>query len=514
MENNTGNESRGGWFEGPLRHKAKAIVCILVIMGLVVAATYFSTKSYRSEGGLYFRLGRENSTLDPTAAMGESVVVTSAGSREREMNSILEIAKSRAAAEQLVDAVGVDEILTDANNGEPPAEGEPGLTAKLGVRPELPPRDKAIEHVQERLEVKAASDANIVWVAYEAQSPEFAQQVVDQFIKSYLDLHVKHHRNPSSANFLSEQAEKSKMRLAQLEDALTNTKTELAMAAPDEQRSATVNQAARLELALLENEAIEASVQKQVDKLRELIENEPETRVISETSGISNDAADRMRDRLYQLQIQEQNLLSRKTKSHPEVITLRQQIKESQSILAKENDSRTEVTKGINRARQTGEIELLNLLPTLEMYRAKSVALRERFNNTAEQLNALANKESQINQLTREVELADAEYRRFAAGRDQAKLEAALEFERISNVNVIQAATLSRKPVRPNWLINLSAGFVLALGISWGLTSILVAWRPAQQSVVQPSTPAPARRPTVAREDVEDVVAIPRSTPV
>ncbi|MEL6896047.1 MAG: hypothetical protein AAFP90_08090, partial [Planctomycetota bacterium] len=308
-----------GWFDGLLRYPILALLIAGTIFSLAFVATYLSHRSYQSEGALYFRVGRENTTLDATASVGERIVLSSPGSREREMNSILAISKSRNMVERLVDSIGVDPLLSDQSNGGTPSDGN-GLTVQIGIKAKLPPRERAIRHVQDRLSVSAVSDANIIRARYEGHSPEFAQQVIQAYLDAYQELHVSIHHNSGSQSFLEDQTKVAKQRLDNLEQQLSYVKKSLLMAAPDEQRVALVTRASKLQTDLMENEAVEASLARQIDVLKEMLNESPKTMVVSSTSGKNNEATDRMRDRLYQLQLQQQRLVSRKQNDHPEVI--------------------------------------------------------------------------------------------------------------------------------------------------------------------------------------------------
>ena len=56
-------------------HRKKAVLWFLVITGTVAVLTFCWPRTYRSEGKLLVRLGRENATLDSTVTLGESAVV-------------------------------------------------------------------------------------------------------------------------------------------------------------------------------------------------------------------------------------------------------------------------------------------------------------------------------------------------------------------------------------------------------------------------------------------------------
>src|SRR5437764_12111613 len=101
------------------RHRRKALTCALAILAATALITLVSPRAYRSQAKLFVRLGRENATLDPTAAVGQGPVVAVPQSRDAELVTAVEILKSRILVEKVVDAIGPPTIL-----GEPPSADE------------------------------------------------------------------------------------------------------------------------------------------------------------------------------------------------------------------------------------------------------------------------------------------------------------------------------------------------------------------------------------------------------
>ena len=91
-----------------LRHKIKSIIVFLLVMMFAVAVFVVWPRKFGSEGRLFVQLGRNNSGLNST---GGSQSVSIQDSRETEILSVAEIAKSRAVIEAVVDEIGPEQIL-------------------------------------------------------------------------------------------------------------------------------------------------------------------------------------------------------------------------------------------------------------------------------------------------------------------------------------------------------------------------------------------------------------------
>src|SRR5258708_17214696 len=85
------------------------------VLFLVVVFILLSSRAYRSTAKLFVRLGRENVTLDPTATFGQTPVVAVPPTRENEINSVVEILRTRALLEEVVDRVGPAAILGEGD---------------------------------------------------------------------------------------------------------------------------------------------------------------------------------------------------------------------------------------------------------------------------------------------------------------------------------------------------------------------------------------------------------------
>src|SRR6476660_4459756 len=79
--------------------KVFAVGAVLALFG-----TLLMPRSYYSEARLFVRFGRENQ-VDPTASGGQMVALYE--SRESEINSLIEILKSRAIWDRVVEELGL-----------------------------------------------------------------------------------------------------------------------------------------------------------------------------------------------------------------------------------------------------------------------------------------------------------------------------------------------------------------------------------------------------------------------
>jgi len=477
-----------------LRHKKKAILFFLTVMAIVTLATVLLPKTYRSEAKLFVRLGRENATLDPTAMLGEDTVVAIPPSRENEINSVAEMLKARLLVEEVVDTIGPEAIL--GSDGRSPT-GDRRLAGPLEHPPKQPrtrrdssrvgwgrwlrdqlltplsDRDRAVRKVSKRLDVTPVRKSDLIQVSYEARSPKLAQSVVAKLCDSYLEQHVRLNRTAGAHDFLARETEHLRQKLARAEEELRDLKNEAGLASREGRRRIVVERIGRLEDQLLANSALMAASEAKVQRLREALAGLPETQVTEKTTGFANFGTDGMREQFYALKLKEQELASRLTESHPVLQEIRRQAEAAKEVLDREEPTRTQVTTGPAKTFEEIHLALFREEPVLSSLRAEADSLQQQLVGARDELRTLNENELRIANLEREIRLHEANYLKYSANLEQARIDEAMENQRISNINVVQPATYDAKPVRPNKLKNLILG--LLVGIFGGLAVALVA---------------------------------------
>ncbi len=197
------------------RHKRKMLVFFSATMTLVVLGLFLMPRSYTSDARLFVRIGKESISLDPTATTSETVALQE--SRESEINSEIEILRSRTLLEDVVDKLGTDDVLTGVKSGEAgDGAGEsswlslvwaPVNIARTALHGHISPKETAIERLEKAITITAPRRSNVIIVKSTGRSPEHAQRLLQAFVDSYADRHVKANRTHGSYDFFVDQAQ-------------------------------------------------------------------------------------------------------------------------------------------------------------------------------------------------------------------------------------------------------------------------------------------------------------------
>src|SRR3954454_18268274 len=120
-----------------VRHLKMGLKVFIVGAVLALLGAMFMPRSYYSEARLFVRFGRENQ-VDPTASGGQMVALYE--SRESEINSLIEILKSRAIFDRVVNELGPELVLSgrpassiadSTSSNEHPSRAHQRAVAKL-----------------------------------------------------------------------------------------------------------------------------------------------------------------------------------------------------------------------------------------------------------------------------------------------------------------------------------------------------------------------------------------------
>jgi len=468
-------------------HKWKILIFTILLFSAATATTFLRPNIYRSEAQLLLRLGRESVVLDPTASIGEITHINR--SYDWEINSELQILKSRDIAERVVDELGVEafqqkqeaaafdpnslvaskpvnQTLQTAKEVLNAIEAGPAkLTARVGLAQPLSEREKAVRKLQDGLEVKAVQNANVINLAYEEQSPIFAADVLTKFIQAYLEKHLAVYCIADSQRFFEQQVSDLRTKLDAAEGKLEAMKNTTGISSLPEQRAAKVTLIGDLEHGISTAEAELTAANAKIAKINDLVAGIPDTVIVEETSGFSDYGADLMRSKLYELRIAEKDIEAKYTPDSRQLDMIRKQIKEGTDLLQNEQSkpNRTEVKKGVNAAYQQMQMTLLAEQSNVSGLQSKLATMRAQAAQAKASLQTMNQVETQTGQLQREITLLTESYNRYAGKLEEARIDHALKAERISNISVLQAATVPTSPIGPQKILRLALGLLLAI---------------------------------------------------
>jgi uncharacterized protein involved in exopolysaccharide biosynthesis/Mrp family chromosome partitioning ATPase len=428
------------------RHKWKIIIFFL--LGVVAsAAVYFLTPAvYQSEATLLVRYISESTLLDQLST-GERITSPGRGG-ENVINSEIAILSSRDLIEKVMDEMGVSRFSAEPTN--------------------TLDRARIAEAVMSAIKIDAPKNSNIIRVTFDGTSPTVAQEFLRRLTESYLQKHIEIHRAAGAYEFLAQQTDQLRSRLSETEDDLRKLKYSEGIVSIDETKKSVAQRADELTRGLDELVTTLAAAKARAEVLRPMqaIAGVGRTSTVWMASDV-NDAAPALKARLLRLQQRETELLSAYTVDSIPVKSLREQISETQRLL--DGEKPTVTASNVVTSSPT-----TNFMPVLWEEQANIAALQAKVSVQKELLNrvlAEAKKvdavETRIVQLQRSKDLQEANYKYFSQSLEHARIDEALNSGKISNINIVQPATLPAKKIRLK--LPQKMGLALLLGVALGL---------------------------------------------
>ena len=430
------------------RHRKKALSVFFIIFGICLVWIVFRSKTYESVAKLYVRMGR-NVTLDPTATTGKNVEIRP--SHEIEINSILEILNSRQVAKLVVQDLGVETILRpkfDANSVDSDSDDGQGPTPRSTLSKIIisinefifqpvneSDQNRAITKVLAGTSFSAPKQSSVVTLQCRASHPQLAQQIASSWTNAFLREYLRLTRTQGSYEFFTKQVKTFEKLLADAERELKDIKSTSELVSVEGQQKILVSVIDTIRFKTLLNKSLLASSEAKLQALEQQVDALAPQDTTKQMTSVSDDSWDRMRERLYELQIQEQELKTRAFANHPDVVAVEKQRKEVEVILKSQPDTRL-----LQRS-------ILNERVLIASLRSEKEVLQEARLQSERELRKLNDDTMKIVALERQIEILGTNYRTHIDKMEEARIHQSLDDKRISSVNTMQPASLNERPI-------------------------------------------------------------------
>lgn len=464
-----------------LWHYRLSIIGSTIVLTAVLAAVVFILPvRYDSDAQLLVRLGRGTLSTDPTSSITPTVSVQE--TRLSQVNSVKEMLQSRALAEQVVMRVGADRILEPHGVVERTLQyWTEQLSARLGrgggggggegqlsseETKEHLKVEEAIAKLQDNLHLTTTKNAYTLHLRVRSGSPYLSRDLLDALVDLYQDYHVQAYHADGTLTFFEDQTNRSYQAAIQTREKVRQAKNAMGVIEIEAARVALREQLSQAERELAQTETDLAGTSSEVKRYESELASLPE-RVQSETiTGITSIIGDGMRQKLYDLEVQAKELASKLQEDHPQMRAIRDQLAAAAKIAQGERKEQPQNREAINPVYQQLELAYRTSLIHEEGLRAKRESLLKQLEELDQDIIELNKNELELTKLTWEATLAENLYLQNAQNRDKAKLLDDLDVEGLSEISVVQPASLQLKKSSPKRFLLLVAAAMLAGGLA------------------------------------------------
>lgn len=468
--------------ESIFRHKGTALG--VFILGALLTWGFLSLRqrNYDSNAKAFVRVGRESVTVDPTAAATGQMLQLS-DSQKRAIQSSIDILQSDEMVHKLIEYFGTQRIL-----GVKESDRESNYTAGTSVKRLLQkfkgqlaalnilePKNEmtiAAGSLRKRINVRSEADSNVLSIRVRSEDPEFSQELNAKLLEIFREAHLKAHRSPGAFAFFTEQLELTRKEIAECSSKLSAVKNSSNVTSVSDKRSVLSEKLKAIELAMLTAKGdFESSVAKTTE-LGNAIESLPEKLVTSEIVGLTNTSKDDMRSKLYTLELELADLAARYTPEHPLVLNKRSQVEDAKRVHETET-TESQKTTTTNPSREQFVVQRALAIADTASAKAKIQELESQQHKLESEVQSLNKSEAEIESLERDLAVLGAKHQRYSEALEQSRVDDALQAERLSSVNIIQAPTLELSPVDVSNTIIFMGGVFVSIVAAIGSTFIL-----------------------------------------
>ena len=460
------------------RHRIKAFFAWAAVMLCVVILYIFWPRLYSSEGRLYVKMDRNNQSVVPSTS-GAPVAIQD--TRETEIRSVIEIIRSRAVLDQVVDKVGAEKILESGwaklpNLMAPLKSLGSLLDSKSGISKSeykrLKRRELAAKAIYEELDVYNEKKSSVLVVTARSSSPELAQEIVREIFIATRKIHMGIHNFSSSAEYFDEQFSSQEKTLNDSMVELAEFRNDLGVMSVGTARSSLQNVISNLDLDLVNANVSLTEWEDREKTLKKLLASTPRT-IASPRKGVERLSYEDSRTELYKMKEEQERMRLAYTEKNSRLQRITKQIAALERELRSQVSERTESTFEPNPVYQELETSYLEARATVAGSRARLAGLKQGKMEATKRLKELNDAEVKASEKLRKVAVAEQYLAIYTKPRGESKAMGALDARNISDVKVAQDPTLTLKHVNPKASLVLPMGFLCGLLAALGASLFL-----------------------------------------
>lgn len=253
-------------------------------------------------------------------------------SQAEEINSELEVIRSRALAERVYERLQREAPRVATNGSSPKFAVLSSLKIWLfgdgrsNETEQIDKADRAIKQLQRNLEAEPIKGSNVIHVRYRGETDARTAQILQMFIEEYVKLHMEIHSLAPAESFFEDKIVRAKAKLDSLEDTLRMFKEREGMIAYETQESKLVEQMEHYRQKLTELEMVIATQETLLARTAANVESgsfEP----LPLKSIAEHPRVVKLKDRITELKLERNGLLREYTEAYPPVKSLGREIR-------------------------------------------------------------------------------------------------------------------------------------------------------------------------------------------
>lgn len=423
------------------RQRRLALISFFVF--LVVAGGYWITRpAYSAHMKVLISRERADPVITPDAS---GPLQISRGISEEDLNSEVELLRDESLLRAVVEANGL------ASRG-------------ILVRVRLAKDDheqrvaRGVRSLAQHLRAEPVRKSNLIVVSYENSDPARAARVLEMLAALYVEKHAQVHRPTGQYIFFAQQAEQSRVELAQAQARFVAYNRDGGVVAAALERDNALQRQSELERTYRQLRISRADVEHRIQVLRTQMAAFPARSTSTIRISDNPQLLETLKGRLLELQLKRTELLKMYEPSYRTVREVDEQIVHTQASITAEKEMpvREETTeKDPNYEWAKAELEKASVEQSA--LAAREVATANELLAARADARRLGDAAVQQEDLMRDMKSAEQTYLLYARKSEEARVGDALDERGILNVTVAEAPRAPVLPQRPLWLMAATA---------------------------------------------------------
>src|SRR6267142_5983803 len=322
------------WVAVGFRHGRLMLLSFLAIFLTVAVITWLTPARYEAEMKILVKRGRVDPIVSPEA---NTQLATTSDLNEQDLNSEVELLKSRDLLEKVVVASGLD--TTPRRSFLAPLlarlDGDtPGRVSTHNLQ-----MFHSVRDLEKSLSVEPLKKTKLIVVSYQSQDPQLSAKVLQTLVRFYLEKHVAVHRVPGALDFFQNQTEQYRRGLVEAEKRLAGFGRDQGVVAAQMEKEITVRKLNDFEAGLQQTRAAIAETEQRIRALEEQEISIPARLTTQLRTSANLYALQQIKSTLLNLELKRSELLSKFTPDYRPVQEVEIQIAQAREALSKEENN-------------------------------------------------------------------------------------------------------------------------------------------------------------------------------
>lgn len=416
------------------KRKNQIVLFFLVTVCTVVVGTFVIKPTYEAKAQILVKIGRENLYIPPNS--GTSQIIRP--NREDQINSEIELLKSRSLAENVIKFMGSQGIYKNLDE------------------------KSALLKYQKSLSIEAIKNSNVIEIGFKHEDPKQAAKIVNMLTNAYLDKHVLVYKNPQSYSLFEEQLQIIKNKIEKQEEKFNILKKQYNITDPDEEQKLLLNQISNLRTDLNRTISQKNETKSRILQIQRQISKTPETIPQGEEVDHNTGLISNLEARLIELQLKQKELVMKYTPQSRLVKNVEEEIQMVKDKLAEqENKQYGRSSIGLNQTYQQLKQEFLRNETELKALVAKEETQKSQLVEIQNKLDQLNQRGAEFNQLQEALDVNRQNYRLYSTKFEESRISDAMDDKKIANISLIEPSLPPLTQVKPLVFLNILIGIFL-----------------------------------------------------